>query len=1329
MMDKHDDHDAGAPALDTPEQRRQHLVHEIHHYAHMLSEQGPMNITFVHNNTLLGLQHLHFEAAVTEARRVMGGRGYEPLAQYRGYHASGRISDADIDRSLDERAGLDLGATLAQVAGQPVAARSVLRAHLVHGIDPADADTFASSFPALGGDQRFMADVPPASRQQLLRDAEAALRSDRARLGRDWTLSDWLGDVLGLDITGLVVRTARQHLHSPAPAERVSLQALGVSGTLTAGYEACVDRLGPADAGAGPQQREAWRRHYLQTEQRVLDTLARRHLGVPGRLDALVAHVEADLEAFALRRLWQRALALSGSPDPIGPTDPHSLQPREARADAPEAWIDLLRRSDPVDGPPVALSPAQAAQVDAWLAAVDGPGEDLDRMRTAHAGTLEALHTAWRDGLLDAAGVRALARLGAQWPQVFGPEAAALAEDCAQRLPRRQMVAFAHEQLQADVARVGDGWTHADWLATLTGTHVLDRVNAYMIRVCSAFLDEGLASWHMPDRRLGFFGAWRQLAQDDLSFALDGVDGWRDELAALPDRAEDTLLLLMQRLGLAPAQWGNTVARLLAQLKGWAGMAYWYELHPQHYKQAAHPIDTAQYLAVRLFSEWMCVRQLCREQWGLGTTLAELQQHLAAQPEAYLLRRALHGHQLHDTLAGQARQVLADPRGRGLAAVADAAWLHLGSRRELEHTCHGAWRLYRLAQLMGWSAQTLATLADADRQRLLAALDGFGEAAQSPIWLAAFERHYRDEILNAMALNRGRGRWAKGRTRRPKSQVVFCIDEREENIHRHYEELDPDHETLGAAGFFGVAQAFIALDDHDHTPLCPAVATPAHRILEVPRREALAGDYPVHKRRTQWMDVFHSTYWESKRNLLSSFFLINLAGLFMSVPLLGRVLAPHRFSRMADNVHHGLVPSVRTRLTHVRLDESQVALYGLKTLGLPIGFTVEEASDRVEASLRNWGLAQTFSRIVVICAHRSISVNNPHENAHDCGACGGKAGGPNARLFAALANHPPVRQILKARGIEIPIDTWFVGAEHNTASSEILYFDTEDIPPALIADWQVVHRDLEEARKRSARERCRRFASAPKDVSIEESTRHVEMRTKDLSQVRPEWGHCTNAFAVVGRRMITQGVFFDRRGFVISYDPTTDPDGKILERILMAVGPVGAGISLEYYFSTVDPVVYGCDTKVPHNVTGMIGVMAGAHGDLQTGLPRQMTEVHEAMRLQLVVDAKMEVLGGIYGRQAAIRQLLDNQWVHLIAHDPDTGEFNLFVPGKGFVKWDEPLQPIPEVGESFDWFKGHHECFLPPAFIREPDRPWTERPTSGPQTASQARTEFQPVVN
>ena len=602
------------------------------------------------------------------------------------------------------------------------------------------------------------------------------------------------------------------------------------------------------------------------------------------------------------------------------------------------------------------------------------------------------------------------------------------------------------------------------------------------------------------------------------------------------------------------------------------------------------------------------------------------------------------------------------------------------------------WRLFHLAQFLGLTGDEVRSLAPEERDRLIEALDAFPASEHGPVWLAAYERHYREQVLNALANNRGRGRW-KTRDARPRAQAIFCIDEREEAIRRHFEELDPAYETLGAAGFFGVAMQYQGMDDHGTTPLCPPVIHPVHKIEEVHRPdEAERGG--THKTRSKWEEAFHNAYWETERNSVPAYFLIDLIGFLQGVPLFGKILSPHRYARIAEKIHRRLVPPVRTTLTLTRQDEEAREGHTL------LGFTTAEQADRVEATLRNTGLTYGFARLVLFVAHGSSSLNNPHESAYDCGACGGKHGAPNARAFAAMANRPAVRDLLRERGIDIPDDTWFVGSEHHTGSELITYLDVEDIPETHQEDWRRLVADMDEARSRSAQERCRRFATAPKDAPLDRSLRHVEGRAVDMSQARPELGHATNACAVVGRRSATQGVFLDRRAFLISYDATQDPEGSIVERILLAVGPVGAGISLEYYFSTVDNIKYGCDTKVPHNVSGLIGVMEGAMSDLRTGLPKQMIEVHEPMRLLLIVEASTEVLGGIYGRQPAIQELVGNAWVQLAALDPDTGDFHLFVPGVGFVLWDEPLKPLPEVKSSFEWYRGETD-FLPPAFITQ----------------------------
>src|SRR5262249_29799809 len=154
------------------------------------------------------------------------------------------------------------------------------------------------------------------------------------------------------------------------------------------------------------------------------------------------------------------------------------------------------------------------------------------------------------------------------------------------------------------------------------------------------------------------------------------------------------------------------------------------------------------------------------------------------------------------------------------------------------------------------------------------------------------------------------------------------------------------------------------------------------------------------------------------------------------------------------------------------------------------------------------------------------------------------------------------------------------------------------------------------------------------------------------AQPRPEYRHASNAVCLVGRRERTRGLFLDRRAFLVSYDPTRDPDGADLVRLLAAVTPVLAGINLEYFFGYVDPTGYGCGTKLPHNVTGLLGVMDGAQSDLRTGLPWQMLEIHEPVRLALAVEATPEVMARVLAEDALLARLVRGRWLHLAALHP-----------------------------------------------------------------------------
>ena len=161
--------------------------------------------------------------------------------------------------------------------------------------------------------------------------------------------------------------------------------------------------------------------------------------------------------------------------------------------------------------------------------------------------------------------------------------------------------------------------------------------------------------------------------------------------------------------------------------------------------------------------------------------------------------------------------------------------------------------------------------------------------------------------------------------------------------------------------------------------------------------------------------------------------------------------------------------------------------------------------------------------------------------------------------------------------------------------------------------------------------------------------------------------------------------------------PRRTTDGAILARVMAAVVPVVAGISLEYYFSYVDPTGYGCGTKLPHNVTSLLGVMDGAQSDLRTGLPWQMVEIHEPARLAIVVEAPRERVERVVADSPAIQRLVHNRWIWLACLDPSSAAL-WEVRRTGFVA-HEPGHALAVIaGDSATWYQGK-SGFLPPVAI------------------------------
>lgn len=854
--------------------------------------------------------------------------------------------------------------------------------------------------------------------------------------------------------------------------------------------------------------------------------------------------------------------------------------------------------------------------------------------------------------------------------------------------------------------QLGISTTFCGLILKLCGIDILDSVRPQLIRICASAMDEGVAPWQLPERKeLGLYKAWRTTVTYDANPFLHDLPDWQQIISELPEDPIETIILQLTHLEIPQLKWDNYLKKLALEIPGWSGIINWRQHHPQYQVTNDAAPKLVDYLAIRLTLDRLWLNQICMDIWKTPAKLSALHSYFQKNLSEYSVRRSLYQGNLPEYLAQQAESltIQADPDRHNRddwQQLAELIWTWQCSSLIENNTGHTAqesgWRLFRLCQHLGLNSTYLETIKQKDLLAMLNLLDTFNIKKRNEIWLYAYEINYSENLFQALHANHNRGRWAK-RDKCPESQIIFCMDDREEGFRRHLEEFNPAIETLGAAGFFGIAMHYKGLDDNKTSALCPIFVTPAHEVQEV----AIAdNDKVVNKhRRGLTINQMIANFLQNslRRNLILSHPIIDAIAPLTLVGLLAKSLLPKYQQTILASIIQWQSPDVKTRLNFTSTDHSSIASANHPKLG----FTDNEQAFRVAGLLRNIGLTYGFSELVVLMGHGSISQNNPHDAAHGCGACSGRHGGPNARVFAAMANRPAIRKHLADWGINIPTDTWFIGAEHNTCSEAISWFDLTDIPKDRLASFKKLQLELKHAQLMSAHERCRRLASAPRKPTPKEALAHVEERASDFSQARPELGHATNASAIVGRRSLTQGAFFDRRVFLISYDPTQDTDGKILEGILLAVGPVGAGINLEYYFSTINNDRLGCGSKVPHNITGLFGVMEGGSSDLRTGLPQQMVEIHEAMRLQLVVEAKTSVLERIYSEQESLRELIAGGWIHLSTKDPETGEIFIFERGTGFILWQTNKETPQLYNNSTDCYRDK-TLPVPPMLIKQP---------------------------
>jgi uncharacterized protein len=493
---------------------------------------------------------------------------------------------------------------------------------------------------------------------------------------------------------------------------------------------------------------------------------------------------------------------------------------------------------------------------------------------------------------------------------------------------------------------------------------------------------------------------------------------------------------------------------------------------------------------------------------------------------------------------------------------------------------------------------------------------------------------------------------------------VFCIDVRSEVFRRALESTGPHIQTRGFAGFFGLPIAYRPLGTALVRPQLPGLLLGSHVVSEF-SDDASLGE-ALSRQRKRGLDL-RSRWHEFRTGASSGFSFVESCGLFYGAKLLRKSLPS-----LVD-----AVPVEQTGLSGSRGVASWGAAMADEGSTLRPRWNASPASSQADVAAQcdvavnvlgamGWDAAMAASRLVLLAGHGSQSANNPHAAGLDCGACGGQTGEVNARVLAALLNDAQVREGLLARGLALTAHTQFLAGLHNTTTDEVMLYDLDLLPASHSADLAELTQNLSSAGSSARAERAPSL-----DLKVEPSAsqpaqlfREIKARANDWAEVRPEWALANNAAFIVAPRWRTAHLNLSGRAFLHDYDWQQDGQLGLLELIMTAPMVVANWINMQYHASTVDNARYGSGNKLLHNVVGgRLGVFEGNGGDLRIGLPWQSVHDgdrlrHTPLRLSVFIEAPQVSIDSVIAKHGVVRQLVENEWLHLFQIDPMRSEIS-----------------------------------------------------------------------
>ena len=686
-----------------------------------------------------------------------------------------------------------------------------------------------------------------------------------------------------------------------------------------------------------------------------------------------------------------------------------------------------------------------------------------------------------------------------------------------------------------DKGAIGVRWTLYDLVDLLFGSRINATLNELLIKGCMDFLDEGQSVWRMPGRRQGMFRAWGNIAKRNHRLRLHGLDvGHILAVADYPEAAIDVVMkrlqipesLWMEYFAVELSKlhgWAGFV-RWRSQAKGY----YWHERNPADLVDfiairlvlSLPLIEEAEKRHERPFryADWVKFVEESPEE-----CLLRHEVHAGA-----ILPDYAHRVEVALDSGDQARIKTLCLEYEGEKTRREAAT----RARRLQELCEraGTPRAH-LARMPSRPLRQMIDAVSALREREGLVWTQALERTYIRGLLAKLSQHRGSGAFERLSPGRaGNPLDASG------VQAMFCIDVRSERLRRQLELLGHydtygvagffgvavNYIPFGKGHEIALCPAIVKARNvvlempHEHqrkqdslfhlatevvhdlkcTVLAPYITVEAVGLLfgcdmlgkslaptayKMWRKRLENGNKPTRLMidtisKEDAMDLIANLQDEMVVKAVDRVFGIKREAITTQMIrelreiALGNLATPSGFARRFDiDTAAEAVFIARLRLEYrLSRDQAKIQLEHLARIGFPIELQVQ----LVRQLLMTIGLTKGFAKIVLIVGHGSTSENNPYESALDCGACGGDRGLVNARIFAAMANRREVRKRLSEQCIQIPDDTWFIPALHDTTTDETALYDIDRIPSERLAQLTRIQDDLAAAGRLCAQERC-----------------------------------------------------------------------------------------------------------------------------------------------------------------------------------------------------------------------------------------------------------------